>query len=246
MAILIIPTKEVEIADNEVDEKFQNQQPGIIESIRLPIFLLGILLMSTISADETFVGNFLGLYLKQRYHKGINVTGTVLMVTGIFYSIATLLFGYLTDRGLSRTLSVTIGLLVSITGSFLIDPSTILAAWPKYVYPGIMFGLLEVGSAMAQVSILPLLVFHDREFDLERSTEAMTGVYNTGFFLGAFLGPMLGSALLGSLSFSATFTIFAGLMLLIFVIVGVAHFKMGNLLSIKGKLTETETLLPRS
>ena len=244
MAILIIPKREVySTSDEEVDEKSQHQSSGIIKSVRLPIFLLGILLTSTISADETFVGNFLAIYLKQRYHKEVNVTGTVLMVTGIFYSLATMLFGYLTDRGLSRTLSVTVGLLVLIIGSFLIDPSTILTAWPKYIYPGIMFGLLEVGSAMAQVSILPLLVFHDREFDIERSTEAMTGVYNAGFFLGAFFGPLLGSALLGSLSFSATFTIFSGLMLLIFVVVGVAHLKMGNLLSIKGKIPETEKLL---
>ena len=46
-----------------------------------------------------------------------------------------------------------------------------------------MFGLVEVASSAVQVSVLPLMVFHDNEPDVELSTERMIRVFNSGFSL---------------------------------------------------------------
>ncbi|XP_063675813.1 MFS-type transporter SLC18B1-like [Bolinopsis microptera] len=235
--IAIIAITESAKERSEEDTTLTNETTSSMKSLlRPPILLLGIVVMSFVSADEAFVGNFLAVYMKDSYQKTVEVTGTILMVCGVCYSFAIMLFGYLTDRGLSRAVTTLLGFIVLIIGTLLIDVSLFGAVWPSYVYPGIMFGLVEVGSAMIQVCILPLLVFHDGQPDQERSTEAMTGVYNAGFFIGAFIGPLMGSALVDLLSFPKTFIIFAAFMFAVFVIIGVAHLKIKNLLNLKGKL----------
>ena len=181
--------------------------------------------MTSVAADEAFVGNFLAVYMKYSYQKTVEVTGTILTVCGVFYSFAIMIFGNLTDRGLSRTVTTLLGFIVLIIGTLLIDVSLFGAVWPSFVYPGIMFGLIEVGSAMIQVCFLPLLVFHDGQPDQERSTEVMAGVYNAGFFSGAFIGPLVGSALVDLLYFPKTFIIFAAFMFAVFVTIGIANLK---------------------
>ena len=239
VTILIVPNtvKEYEATPIQTDGS------SILKSLRPPIILLGIVVMTTVAADEAFVSNFLAIYMKNSYQKDVDVTGTILMICGIFYSIATMLLGYFTDKGLSRVLTTMVGFLVLTIGTLLMDMSMFGAAWPSYVYPGVMFGIVEIGSAMIQISILPLLVFHDPQPDQERSTETMTGVYNAGFFLGAFAGPLIGSVLLHFLSFPKTFTIFAGSMFFVSMIVGGAHIKMKNLLNLKEKVVDTDILV---
>ena len=237
IAIIAIPKSAKE--RSEEDTTLTNETPCTMKSLlRPPILLLGIVVMTSVAADEAFVGNFLAVYMKYSYQKTVEVTGTILTVCGVFYSFAIMLFGYLTDRGLSRAVTTILGFIVLIIGTLLIDVSLFGAVWPSFVYPGIMFGLVEVGSAMIQVCILPLLVFHDGQPDQERSTEAMTGVYNAGFFIGAFIGPLVGSALVELFYFPKTFVIFAAFMFAVFVTIGIAHLKMKNLLNMKGKLIE--------
>ena len=150
------------------------------------------------------------------------------------YSLVT--FGYLTDKGLSRALTIAAGGAVVVIGTLLIDPAWFGVVWPSFVYPGIVVGLLEAGSAMVQVSALPLLVLHDEEPDIELSTEKMTRVYNTGFFIESFIGPLVGSALLNFLSFSSTFTFFAVFTGAVIVLLLGFHLKTGTLLSIRSKV----------
>ena len=235
ISIVIMPKR---VTENEEDSKhttFQNEASGTLKSLTPPIILLGIVVMSTVAVDEAFLGSFLAVYMKNSYQRDVEVTGTILMLCGIFYSLATMLLGYLTDRGLSRAPTIMVGFLFLTVGTLLIDISIFGAAWLSYAYPGIMFGVVEIGSAMIQVCILPLLVFHDPQQDQERSTETMTGVYNAGFFFGAFAGPLVGSVLLNFTSFPQTFSIFAALMFAVSLIVGGAHLKMKNLLNLKEK-----------
>ncbi|XP_063677333.1 MFS-type transporter SLC18B1-like [Bolinopsis microptera] len=237
IAIIAITKSAKERSEEDTTLTNANETTSRMKSLlRLPILLLGIVVMSFVAADEAFIGNFLAVYMKDSYQKTVEVTGTILMVCGVCYSFAIMLFGYLTDRGLSRAVTTLLGFIVLIIGTLLIDVSLFGAVWPSYVYPGIMFGLVEVGSAMIQVCILPLLVFHDGQPDQERSTEAMTGVYNAGFFIGAFIGPLVGSALVDLLSFPKTFIIFAAVMFAVFVIIEIANLKMKNLLNMKGNL----------
>lgn len=243
IVIVALPRKVEEDAEDPVDGQSETEPCSILKYFRPSIILLGIVVMATVAADEAFVGNFLAVYLKNSYQKEVDVTGTILMVCGIFYSLATLLFGYLTDKGMSRAVAVMSGYLVLTIGTLLMDTSLFGAPWPSFVYPGITYGLVEIGSAMIQVSILPLLVYHDVQPDQERSTEAMTGVYNAGFFLGAFLGPIVGSALLEKLSFSATFVIFAAIMFVVSIIIGVCHLRQKDLLTIKEKRKDKDILL---
>lgn len=236
IAIIAI-TKNAKEERCEEDTSLTNKTTSRMKSLLRPqILLLGIVVMFSVAADEAFIGNFLAVYMKDSYQKTVEVTGTILMVCGVCNSFAIMLFGYLTDRGLSRAVTIILGFIALNIGTLLIDVSLFGAVWPSYVYPGIMFGLVEVGSGMIQVCILPLLVFHDGQPDQERSTEAMTGVYNAGFFIGAFIGPLVGSALVDLISFPKTFIIFSAFILGVFVIIGVAHLKMKNLFNLKGKL----------
>ena len=237
IAIIAIPKSAKE--RSEEDTTLTNETPSTMKSLlRPPILLLGIVVMISVAADEAFIGNFLAVHIKYSYQKTVEVTGTILTVCGVFYSFTVMIFGYLTDKGMSRAVTTILGFIVLIIGTLLIDVSLFGAVWPSFVYPGIMFGLVEVGSAMIQVCILPLLVFHDGQPDQERSTEAMTGVYNAGFFIGAFIGHLVGSALVDLLYFPKTFIIFAVFMFAVFVTIGIAHLKMKNLLNMKGKLIE--------
>ena len=231
---------------NEEDNNnttLQNDSSKILKSLTPAIILLGLVAMPAVAIDEAFVGNFLAVYIKKKYQKDVEVTGTILTICGIFYSLATMLLGYITDRGLSRALTIVVGFLVLAIGTLLIDISLFGAAWPSYVYSGVMFGIIEIGSAMVQVSILPLLVFHDPQTDQERSTETMAGIYNAGFFIGAFAGPLVGSGLLHFFSFPLTFTVFAVFMFVVLLIVGGAHLKMKNLLNLKEKFVDTDILV---
>ena len=243
ISILSLPEK---VDENEEDNnhiKCQNDASRILKSLTPPIIILGLVVMPTVAIDEAFVGNFLVVYMKNEYQEDVEVTGMILTICGIFYSLATMVLGYCTDKGLSRALTIMVGFLVLTIGTLLIDISIFGAAWPSYVYSGIMFGIVEIGSAMVQVSILPLLVFHDPQTDQERSTETMAGVYNSGFFIGAFAGPLVGSAILHFVSFPLTFTIFAASMFVVLLIVGGANLKIKNLLNLKEKSYKYDCLL---
>ena len=231
---------------DQEDSLLSYKASGISNSSRLPVILLGMILMPTVAATETFVVNFLAIYLKDKHGKDTSVTGIVLMICGVVYCLSTVLFGYLTDKGLSRALTIAAGGAVVVIGTLLIDPAWFGVVWPSFVYPGIVVGLLEAGSAMVQVSALPLLVLHDEEPDIELSTEKMTRVYNTGFFIGSFIGPLVGSALSNFLSFSSTFTFFAVFTGAVIVILLGVHLKTGTLLSIRSKVANLNeyTILP--
>ena len=152
----------------------------------------------------------------------------------------------MTDKGLSRTLTIAAGGTVVCVGTLLIDPAWFGVVWPSFVYPGIVVGVLEAGSAMVQVSVLPLLVLHDEEPDIELSTEKMARVYNTGFFIGSFIGPLVGSTLLNFLPFSAAFMVFAVFTDTVVVILLGVHLKTGTLLSLRSKVANLNeyTVLP--
>ena len=156
ISIFIMPKR---VKENEEGSKhtgtFQNEASGTLKSLTPPIILLGIVVMSTVAVDEAFLGSFLAVYMKNSYQRDVEVTGTILMMCGIFYSLGTMILGYLTDRGLSRALAIMVGFLFLTVGTLLIDISIFGAAWPSYGYPGIMFGVVEIGSAMIQVCPYP-------------------------------------------------------------------------------------------
>ena len=79
--------------------------------------------MTSVAADEAFVGNFLAVYIKYSYQKSVEVTGKLLTVCGVFYSFAIMIFGYLTDRVLFRAVTTLLGFIVLIIGTLLIDVS---------------------------------------------------------------------------------------------------------------------------
>ena len=231
---------------DQEDSLLSYKASAISYSSRLPITLLGMVLMPTVAATETFVVNYLAIYLKDKHGEDTSVTGIVLMICGLVYCLSTVLFGYMTDKGLSRTLTIAAGGAVVGIGTLLIDPAWIGVVWPSFVYPGIAVGVLEAGSAMVQVSVLPLLVLHDEEPDVELSTEKMARVYNTGFFIGSFIGPLVGSTLLNFLPFSAAFMFFAVFTGTVIVILLGVHLKTGTLLSIRSKVANLNeyTVLP--
>ena len=130
-----------------------------------------------------------------------------------------------------------------MVGTLLVDPMLFGFAWPNYVYSGIMFGLIEPGAATTQVSVLPLMVFHDKELDVECSTEMMTRIFDTGYYIGSSIGPLIGSTLLDLLSFSSALMIFAVSAAAVFTFVVGAHLKTGTMLSLKSKITDNYVLL---
>ena len=95
----------------------------------------------------------------------------MMALVGVLYASATALSGLLTDKYGCRIVAMTAGALVMMTSCAMLDVTVYGLPAQGYVYPGVMFALLEAGSASIQVSVLPLLVFHDRELDMETSTQ---------------------------------------------------------------------------
>ena len=230
------------------DVKSPNEIPktDFLKSVRPAILLFGTALIPTLAAHEVFLESFLVIYLKEKYQTDINITGTILMVCAAFGLLSSVLFGFLTDNGFSRTLVIVGGGVIVVVGTLLIDTSLFSVGWKSYVYAGVMFGLVEVASSAVQVSVLPLMVFHDKEPDVELSTEKMIRVFNSGFFIGSSVGPLVGSALLDFVSFPEVFAIFSALTFLVFLIVQIVHLRTGNLLSLKCKLVDSDYSLLES
>ena len=58
---------------------------------------------------------------------------------------------------------------------------------------------MEIGSGLAQVSVLPILVEHySQRVNLAENVVGchMGGVYSSFFFLGSFVGPLIGGGML--------------------------------------------------
>lgn len=233
--------------DSEVDADQPSKRTSVISIlkslIRPPILLLGIILIPTLVANEIFLECFLAIYLKEIYQTDADVTGTIMMICGSFGLVASVLCGYLSDKGLSRSLVMMGGGLLVVVGTLFLDPSMFRFGWKSCVCPGVMFGLIGVGSSAVQVSVLPILVFHDEESDMELSTEKMVRIFNCGYFIGSSVGPLVGSALLDFLSFAVSFAIFAAFTSAIFGIALGVHIKTGTLFSVKSKVKNTYVLL---
>ena len=222
MSVIVLSTVPIQNKENACShENAQTRDnQGILKSMSIPIFLLGIAFMFTVSATETFVGNFLAVYWNESYQIDSDVAGTILMICGVIHSLGSLIAGYLTDKCLSRVLTIFGGSTAIVAGTLLVDPMLFGFTWSNYVYSGIMFGFIELGTAMSQVSALSLMIFHDKELDVECSTEMMTRIFNTGYYFGSSAGPLIGSALLDLLSFSSAFLIFAVFAAAVFIFVG--------------------------
>ena len=231
--------------DSEVDKPSKRTSGiSILKSlVRPPILLLGIILIPTLVANEIFLECFLAIYLKDKYQTDADVTGTILMICGVFGLVASVLCGYLSDRGFSRSFVMVGGGMLVVVGTLFLDPSLFRFSWKSCGYPGVMFGLIGVGSSAVQVSVLPILVFHDEELDMELSTEKMVRIVNCGYFIGSSIGPLVGSALLDFLSFAESFAIFAAFTSAIFGIAIGVQLKTGTLFSVKSKVKNTYVLL---
>ena len=120
ISIVIMPKRVTENEEDSQHTTFQNEASGTLKSLTPPIILLGIVVMSTVAVDEAFLSSFLAVYMKNSYQRDVEVTGTILMLCGRFYSLATMLLGYLTDRGLSRAPTIMVGFLFLTVGTLLI------------------------------------------------------------------------------------------------------------------------------
>ena len=76
------------------------------QSLRPAILFIGIVLIPTLEAHEVFLESFLAIFRKDRYHTDITITGTMLMVCAAFGLLSSVLFGFLTDKGFSKTLVI--------------------------------------------------------------------------------------------------------------------------------------------
>eukprot|EP00116_Pleurobrachia_bachei_P006503 sb/3466765/ len=162
--------------------------------------------MSAIGGVEGYISSFLSVYLKLNYGKPESLTGTVMMVTGVVYSLFTALTGLLIDLGFPKPITILFGLALLVTSILFMDLRTVgITLSVPYLWCSVVFGVLEAASAMVQVSVLPLLVSHDQHPNQELRTERMAGVYNAGFYGGAFLGPIVGGGVLHFTSYPASF-----------------------------------------
>ena len=155
MSVIFLSTVPMENKENaHSHESAQTRDtPGILKTMSMPIFLLGIVFIFMVSAAETFVGDFLAAYWNENYQIDSDVAGTILMICGVIHSLGSLITGYLADKCLSRVFTIFGGSTAIVTGTLLVDPMLFGFAWSNYVYSGIMFGFIELGTAMSQESV---------------------------------------------------------------------------------------------
>eukprot|EP00116_Pleurobrachia_bachei_P007326 sb/3467588/ len=195
------------LSDNE-----QQEPSGSQRLLNGNVVILGLCVMAAVGGVEGYISSFLSVYLKLNYGKPESLTGTVMMVTGAVYSLVTAVTGLLIDIGFPKPVTIIFGLALLVISTLFLDLRTVgISRSVPYLWCSVVFGVLEVASAMVQVSVLPLLVAHDHHPNYQLRTERMTGVYNAGFFGGAFLGPMVGGGVLHFTSYPVSFGVMAGI-----------------------------------
>ncbi|XP_063694516.1 MFS-type transporter SLC18B1-like [Bolinopsis microptera] len=215
--ILLSPSVMYDQPDSDSEDsqptRTDQERTTIASLFILPVVLLGMFSETLVSMIVNTIESFYPNFYSVIFNKQEGYVGAVLAIAGLMYCIATVTAGMLVDKEVPRKTMIFSGMAMMICGCLAIDQEFIKSS---AVWAAIMLSVIDFGSGLTQISILPCLIVQYQyitHVSRETSSCQMSGLFRAAYFTGAFFGPVIGGFMLEFMSYQNAYIVLAGVLL---------------------------------